>query len=318
MKDKAKKTYTNLYDEICAIDLIAPIKGQIMSGAFKMEPDGKIRLNPVIIPDRPWINASHCPDRDCGMWMDIMFKYYDIVPNGCRNCWKLAMKPKSLKELFAVLAFQNTMKEYPSKCGLEKRGYTHNKGGYGAFWYCTLDGGLKGARAHYELISSKLSEILPNHGLILKRGCTEMENHTIKAGKGGSEDWDCDAEYYDKSEALIRPLFVDTDIDILNQLRAPWFIENHTKRAWIEWAFEFGDDTYLEYTGGVPLVSPLNLYHDSKHKHYNYKTTFVKRPRGIVDDNTSHSTKADRADRIVEFIKSDAGNADDDGRLSVV
>ena len=312
MEVKAEKAFTNLYDQICATDVISPIKQYIMNGSFKMGVDGTIKMNPVLIPDRPWLNASHCPDRACGIWMDVMFKHYQIIPNGCRNCWKLAMRPKTLKDLFTIREFQLSMKQYPSKCGMEQRGYTHNKGGYGAFWYNPLDGGLQVARERHKEISRLLDKIVPGHGLILKRGCTEMENMTLRQGKGGSEDWDKDAEYYDSSEAVIAPIFIDNDSILFKELEEPWHVVKHTIRRWIEWAFEHGDETYMEFTGG-PLMPPLNLYHDSKHKHYNYKSTFTKETN---NDSPSNETDADGADNIRS--PGDSGCADDEGRLSVV
>ena len=273
MEDKMKDEPSCLYDEICLIDIIAPIKDKLANGSLKMRPDFRIYPDPIVTPLRPWINAAHCEFRNCSIWSDTFFGSYQLIPNGCRNCWKLAVKPKTIEDLFKVYDFQKTMPSQASKCGIEKRGYTGNLGGYAAFWYSDLYGGLKKARALFEVINTKLDIVLgKGHGLFLKRGCTEMENYTVKAGLGGAENWDLNSEHYDRIERLVAPIFVNPPLKEYAAMKMPWFMDNHVKRMWIEHAFEHGDATVLKYTN-TPLMPQPNRFNGSVHSHIDFKTT---------------------------------------------
>ena len=261
----------NLYNEICEMDILKPI------AHLDLTPDWKIKMGLANSPQRPWINAKHCGYRDCGVWHDFYFKYYKIIPKGCRNCWKVVLHPKTLKELFKVYDLQKQMAT-PSKCGIEKRGYSGRKGRYAAFWYCPIDAGLQGARAHFEMIKKKVDHLfgMHEHNLFLKRGCTEMENHTIQQGRGGSDNWDKHAPVYDKVEKMLDEIFVPCDTLALCKKDAPWFVHNYVKRQWIEWAFEHNDKTYLEFTDGEPLLKSHMKYNDSIHSNIDYESNFDK------------------------------------------
>lgn len=261
----------SFYDEICEIDIISPIKHLNMSIKWKLEP------NLSNSPERPWLNAAHCPYRDCALWHDFYFKYYKIVPNGCRNCWKIVLHPKNLVDLFKVYDLQKKMAT-PSKCGIEKRGYSGRMGRYAAFWYCPIDCGLQGARDHFEMVKKKVDHLfgMHEHNLFLKRGCTEMENFTLQNRLGGSDEWDRHAESFDKVEKMLEQIFIPSNTIELHKDKTPWFIDNYVKRRWIEWAFEHNDQTYLKYTGEKPLMHTHVKYNDSIHSNIDHEPTFDK------------------------------------------
>jgi len=260
------------YDLICATDPINPIRDLLRSGQMKFNEDFKIELVGKRAVEREWLNAAHDDQRKCGLWHTIYFSNYKIIPSGCQNCWKCCLKVRSLEDLFKVREFQLTNLAQPAKCGLEKRGYTANLGRYSAYWYCDMSKGLKGARALWTVLNEKLISILgKDHGLILKRACTEMELHTVDMGMGGSDRW---GEYSDKwnaYEEILNHIFIYPD---MKSKPVPWWIEKNIERRWIEWAYEYGDPTYIKYTG-VPLTRPLEYYHkDSVHSHTDFRSTY--------------------------------------------
>ncbi len=170
-----------------------------------------------------------------------------------------------------VLQLQIDM-EIPTKSGLETRSLTGEVGGYGSFWYAPLDGGLKQAREMYELVKTKMTTLLGEkpEGLILKRGCTEMEHHTIRLGIGGSDKWDDGAEHYDMIQAMADVTFLEPEVE---KAKEPGVMVVHTKRYWIEWAFEHGDKTYLNYTEGA-FKPEIVEYAGSVHSERDYRTTW--------------------------------------------
>ena len=131
-----------LYEELCKIDILEPILPGFQRQMFKMRPDGKIKWEPVVEPNDPWMNAKHCQQRNCAKWQEIYFRFYSIIPRGCRNCWKATYRPRTLSEMTKIFRLQLSM-DSPSKSGMERRGWTENKGGYASFWYGPLNGGLK-------------------------------------------------------------------------------------------------------------------------------------------------------------------------------
>lgn len=264
----------NKYQRLSASNILAPIIHRIKAGAFEISVDHKIHLDGSILPERPWL--AHMPDleRLCGKWKEIYFTYYSIIPEGCRNCWKIMFKPATVTELFQLRDLQASM-DISSKCGIETRGFTGNRGGYAAFWYVPLNAGLKGAREMHSLIDAKIQARFGREGkrvVNLKRGCTEMENYTLKMLNVGSNKWDEIAKKMsmNEKEALLETIFVDPPI-VTN---APGFCDINTEQLFLDFAFENGDLTYLEHTGGIPHMDPLVFYEDSKHKHQDFKSTW--------------------------------------------
>lgn len=264
----------NRYQELSASNILAPIMHRIKAGAFEISPDHKIYLDGTILPERPWL--AHMPDleRKCGKWHEIYFRYYTIIPEGCRNCWKIMFKPNTVTELFQTRDLQKAG-DISSKCGIETRGFTGNRGGYAAFWYVPLNAGLKGAREMHALIDAKIQARFGRDEkriVKLKRGCTEMENYTLKVLNVGSDKWDEIAEKMsmDEKESLLETIFVDPPIVV----EVPKFCDTNTKQLFIDFAFENGDLTYLDHTGGVPHMKPLVFYEDGKHKHQDFKSTY--------------------------------------------
>jgi len=258
---KKEQDSMSLYDQIVAGDILTPIIEHLKRGRFCLHKDGRVTEDMRLAFERPWLTAVVDYERNCSRWLHIYFQIYKIIPKGCRNCWKIAFRPKTLEDAFAVLKLQESM-GVRAKTGLERRGRTGNKGGYSSFWYASLTDGLKRARDIFRTVESALYSTLKyTDGLILKRGCTEMEQFSSEIF-GDSTQWDSRAPMFDLSEKLLDAVF---DIPEQYHGEMPAIVTNYIKRQWIDWAFEHGDETYLKYTGGKPHTAPLFNYMEPRY-----------------------------------------------------
>lgn len=247
----------SLYEELTQVDILRPVIGLLKSGKFNMDWDGKIRLKETVPFERYWLTNVFCPDRMCHIWIPVYFQRYKFIPKGCRNCWKVVLQPKTLRELMKVRKVQ-LQGGIPSKCGLELRPYTGNVGGYGAYWYAPLEGGLEGGRELFV----KLTQEFPDKTLILKRGCTEMEAMFYP-----SSSWDNHAQQWNLLETLLNTTYEGTS---KRPTKEPGAYITYTLMQWIEWAFEHGDETYRDYTDRS-FKMEYELYNHKGVKNNNHK-----------------------------------------------
>lgn len=252
------KNKLSLYDELSMGDVLSPIAPQLREGRLVLELDGRITERQRIDFERSWITAVEEKERNCSRWLTIYFSIYQIIPLGCRNCWKVAFHPKTLADAFETLKIQREM-GISSKTGLERRGQTGAEGGYSSFWYTPLDEGLSKGRWIFDEVEKVLEKRLGySDGLILKRGCTEIENFFSNI-LGDSRNWDKKANAFNATERLLDSIF-DIPERYLGIL--PKICEDRIRKGWIEWAFEHGDESYLEFTGGRKLIPELFNYRE--------------------------------------------------------
>jgi hypothetical protein len=134
------------------------------------------------------------------------------------------------------------------KCGTEGLRINTDKL-YGAYWYnSSIEQGL----ARYKLITEAIAARGINAPTILKRGCTEYEQEVFP-----SNEW-TQTEEQAELQALC-DMYFDTDPVITRQSA---LTKDSIKARWIHEAFQWGDKTYLELTGGEPLFRELVTYHD--------------------------------------------------------
>jgi len=249
-----------LYDKLTSIDIITPIQNDYKI-RYTKDCEPVVLLESVYVAT-PWLHHRKVADRQCAVW-HIYFKKYGIIPQGCRQCWKVVMKIKTLQGLFDVNEKQ-AMSDYNCKCGLETRPMTGGIGGYRAFWYAPMDKGLAGGRKMFR----KVQMDFPGVKLILKRGCTEFENVYHPSDK-----WDEKAQElaWDMKEELINALF------LTQRTRpggTPKVLQPSIIRKWIEWAYEHheatGDDSWSDYLEGPPMPNP-KTYNSSGHKDKDYE-----------------------------------------------
>jgi hypothetical protein len=203
-------------------------------------------------PRVPWHYVK--PEMDCFMWTDVLFdavtKQIDktFVPEFCHNCYKVVARPKTLRQLFAMEALQRRMGRH-SKCGIEVRGYVPAL--YGAYWYNRgMEAGLECRDAVREAVAED-PELGPDVDVYLKRACTEMEK-----AMGPSNQWLPPTE----DQRILERLIMDTieHADFLEEQPDAFVL--HVHRNWIEWAYQNGDETYKDYTGGSPIKSIAVTY----------------------------------------------------------
>ena len=255
-----------LYEELCAADVLGPIEGEIDSGRMQIhEIDGqaKILLRKNYLPHGPWVNALISTDRLCPKWVGIYFKFYRFIPKGCRHCWKIVWTGDTFEQLMKINEIQQEMM-LESKCGIERRANTGKLGKYQGFWYAPLNKGLDGARKlRKELLERLMREpVLGGPNLILKRGCTEMEQQWPPSDK-----WDEYAEKFgwDRDEALCNAVFVDDH----EYKPIPLLMKVNVMKGWMEYAAAHGDETVNKFAD-KPLIVPLMKYERSIHSGKDY------------------------------------------------
>lgn len=251
------------YGEFTKKDLISPAVNMFSKG-WRLDDDGVARplAETAMEVVTPWIHAVPGRDKDCGLWHQIMFDEYRILPSACMECWKVVVQPRNLKELFGLLEFQYGIPGkhapmdldrgcgHPCKCGIEVRPYTPKL--YGGYFYSgSLDEGME----CYNWVREQMSDIFdPDMKVILKRACTEFE-----LAFGPSNLWVIPDGQLDKEDEIM-DLFDRHVAD--NPPKQPDILIPSIKKRWVQWAFQNGDETYKLFTNGEPLYTPGVTYQD--------------------------------------------------------
>jgi len=258
----------NPYDHLKSYDILTILKPLLDSGNFYLRPeDGKFKARQISLSsDAPWVYVKNTTGLDCALWHQITFNAVSqllpagqaFVPRHCQSCWKVVVKPRTLKQLFNLHDLQKRS-GLSCKCGIEPRESVN--GLYGGYFYNkSIEAGL----ACYETVKKMMSEnefLAPlldevddkgrTKRIILKRACTEYE-HLIS----DSSAWTITPEQ-EFIEDLIDQYVVNDNLKLAQPEHIVW----HIQRGWIEWAWKNGDDTYAEYTGGKPLFPAYVTYH---------------------------------------------------------
>jgi hypothetical protein len=217
-------------------------------GYYLRDVDGKVTAELHQTWNTPWHHVNDDGKSDCYLWHSIIFDVCGFIPTGCLSCFKVVVRPKTLKQLFALLDLQLTMGR-PCKCGIEVRETV--RGLYGGYFYNrSLESGLQ----CYQDVKNAMSEdsILSPlaDSIILKRGCTEFE-----MACGRSDEWEITQDNYNV-ELKLNELIIKKAA-----LPQPEWVLNHIHANWIKWAWRNGDSTVDEFTGGIPLFKPVVTYH---------------------------------------------------------
>lgn len=233
------------YFEEAPKDIIGHLRPLFEKGACYVREDGKIGITGKNASRVPWIyitpeggvEEEHNRKATCMVCMDIKFKYYKFVPIRCHACWKVVVRPRTLSELFALHELQKELGLW-SKAGIEERPYVPaNYSGY--FYNDTLDK----ARQCKVVVERRIAaDISPDIPIFIQRGCTEYEKvfpeRSWRIPQGQKE-----------FEAELDALLV---VEV-NRINPPDYVVRNTKRQWVEFAFQRGDATYLEFTHNRPL-----------------------------------------------------------------
>jgi len=206
------------------------------------------RLGTAVALDTPWHHVKHLQTKRCGIDHQIKFVHFGFVPPRCLECWKVVVKPFTLKQLFSLLEVQKSLNR-ASKCGIELRHYTaRHYGGY--FYNNSIDEGRECYAAVKEAVDEHVGKDVP---VILKRGCTEYEMIL-----GPSVGWHMTKRHHHLEERL--ESIIDTYAPNAKGQTDEAIAQVHTH--WMEWAWRNMDPTVDEYLGGVSLYPDTMTYHE--------------------------------------------------------
>ena len=246
------------YADLKKRDVVTWLEPMINSGSVKCRiTDGKFEFTNMTHPHKvPWHYIRTVTGAKCPYYQNLFGKISPrtpagkFVPRRCQSCWKIVIRPRSLKELFALEELMLTKFDWPCKCGIERRSYTPlSKYRYGGYIYNTDP--QQGGRRLLELRKMfEEHEVLNGVEAYLKRGCTEFE-----LGIPNTSEWKVTDEQ-NRVEDLLDWYF---HFDVPDS-GMPEHILDRVHMTWIEWAAENGDETYLEYTDGQPLFRPAFRY----------------------------------------------------------
>lgn len=244
------------FEDIKSRDLMTLVKRALQAGGGELRVDGKVKINQAMAWDSPWHHVRFHPMLDCGLWHGIMFDIIALnlpladrfVPSKCQECYKVVVRPKTIKQLFALLNLQKRM-DLPSKCGIEMRESVH--GLYGGYFYNL---GLDAGRGCYKKVRAEVNQdehLGPEIGVVLKKACTEYEQIC-----GPSDKWKITLRQLE-IESMVESLITKDDYRQIQPEHTTYYVH----RKWIEWAYAMGDPTYAEFTDG-PLYEPYVTYHE--------------------------------------------------------
>lgn len=239
----------SVYDQLGHGNLIKKLGPMFNNGRLAIDTEtGKIKLGErILYLKSPWLGSHIEPWRKCDLWLNMIESgCLHFIPTECRSCWKVVVRPKTLKQLFQLYTYQRNS-TVECKCGIEVR--KHVRGNYGGYFYT---GSYEECGERYLQVRTAMDEIDPTMTVIMKRSCTEYE-HTL-----GSS-----AEY-------VRPHDADMWEDLMlkwidynhgGNAEPPYFVQ-HVRQFWIEFAWERDDPTVDEFIGGRQLFPPVHTYHE--------------------------------------------------------
>lgn len=241
-------------DQVKGILQEAYVKGHL----FKSD-DGKYMIAAGTGAISPWHFVGNPQNPDCRYWHRFLGipglgKGESFIPNTCMNCWKVVIKPRTLKELFKLL---DVMTEYGhrGKVGIERRETTF--GPYGGYLYNeTIEAGQECKRTIWRLVQKNIGKVVDLNSdeegikLGLKRGCTEYE-----LAHGPSGEWKPYPGQLEVEE-WVKNNFVYYAINSQDQTEESLALIHG---EWLKFAYQYGDKTYREFSG-LPIYEPYQTY----------------------------------------------------------
>lgn len=210
--------------------------------------DGKLHMtNPQKAIETPWHYIQIDWRVDCyknfHVMHEVMCKRLPpnlvFVPSECQDCYKVVVRPQTLKQLFALEDLMCTIGA-PCKCGIETReavpalygGYFYNRG---------IAEGLNRLDQVRKMVAEN-SDLGTDIEVFLKRGCTEMEREC-----GPSDKWQIT-----KEQMVIEDL-VKKFVHVEGYDLQPESVLIHTHAKWFKFAAKFDPISAAEYNEGKPI-----------------------------------------------------------------
>jgi len=240
----------SIYDQLGRENLIKKLGPMFNNGRLAISADtGKIMLGErALYLKSPWLSSGILPWRKCDLWLNMMnSNCLHFIPQECRSCWKVVVRPKTLKQLFQLYNYQQNA-GVECKCGIEVRSYV--RGNYGGYFYTSS---YQECGERYLQVREAMDKIDPDILVIMKRSCTEYEQ-----AFGSSIDY-------------IRPVDADQWENLMLEwidykhggTAEPAYFKANIKQRWIEFAWERDDPTVDEFIGSRQLFPPVHTYHEN-------------------------------------------------------
>lgn len=252
------KDRKNLYMRLDKLNIVSKLMPLLNSGYVLRVEDGKfVPKSRSIAHNAPWVYVKSAELARCDVYHRVFFDILGHVPTYCRNCWKVVVKPKILRDLFNLYEIERQM-GVPCKCGTEHRKTTTSL--YGGYFYCrSREEGME----RYAEVRKKVDKYLsPGTPVILKRYCTEYE---IGPGSKGPSDQMPDTTPEEKE---MEEFIIDKFPRVGFGTPQPDFLTASVMQGWIHYAYQYhkatGDETFKEFTNGENLFPPYVTYHDKE------------------------------------------------------
>jgi hypothetical protein len=217
------------------------IETAIKSGKLIRNGDGTLEF-----PERSdraasgsFLLVKNAPPLGCHFLLGFLFQtaYAEsAVPYGCSACYKIKVLPRTLRELVAAWQIAKRV-DCLSKWGIDL-GNPFSQNVYAGYMYVS---GLDTARVFYNIMRQAMDsdpKLGPDVPMVIKRGCSEYE-----ATLGPSDRYEFAPEMAEL-EALLIGRFKHRKVHRPKKV---------VVADWIDFAFRIGDDTYLDFTGGMRL-----------------------------------------------------------------
>lgn len=240
------QTIQDRYKDIIDQDLLEPIRPLIERGVYRFNNAGQLEADLRIPPETPWVHIRQDPQKNCGLWHQVWFNQYGIIPSYCQACWKVVVRPTTLTEMFFLYELMVEI-DVPSKIGIERRYSVPAL--YGAYFYNnSKEEGLACYQYLKELVHTRIGAHVK---VILKRGCTEIEHKF-----GDSTKWEV-TEQQKQLERRLEDLFADQPRIHTQSVE----LIRHIMANWVRFAFAQGDPTAKEFSS-KPMYPPYVTYHE--------------------------------------------------------
>lgn len=239
-------------DEILALKVGAhsvaeALHRAIQSGAVCEDENGKLSLaQRARRQDFAFIDNG--PVMRCGFLNNFLFDQIyqkQAVPKGCESCFKVKVLPRTLRELVALYEAALDI-PYRSKWGVDFFN-PHSQNIYAGYFFVD---GLEAARAllaHLrEAVAGKarIDEEVP---ILIKRGCS---NYEVVLGPSESYSF---APELQAIESYLQTRWRQKEVARKNMAEILYAV-------WVPFAYQMGDDSYLDFTGGRPLHPKTQTY----------------------------------------------------------
>lgn len=262
------KKLASMYDgrSIVSCDPVPKLDKLFQKGYIVNEKGRIVQGMKSKIVDPPWIYTRGNPALKCTLWHEIMFGAFGVFPEPCLDCWKVVVRPQTVKELLILLEVQENLTSLYCKCGIEVRPFVPAL--YGGYFYTrSKDEGNEALEEVKRLVHYNIGENTP---IMLKRYCSEFE---LAFGPSDQIESTLVRGYFLHPERGKVPVMslgemqvwrnavnVLFDLDEPDVSPQPVWIRQHIIRKWFEFAWNHGDMSVKEFFGGENLYTPAVKY----------------------------------------------------------